>query len=233
MRLSIVVPVFNEAATLRAALAPLASLRTAGHELIVVDGGSSDGTQAIAQSLVDQQLADQVVLAPRGRAAQMNAGAALARNEILLFLHVDTQLPTNADRMVMGAIDAGARWGRFDVTIVGRSRGLVMVAALMNWRSRLTGIATGDQAVFVRRDVFRAVGGFPAIALMEDVALAHTLKKHSRPACLHATVATSGRRWDKNGLWRTIFLMWRLRAAYALGASPDRLHAIYYGRPSA
>ena len=225
MYLSIVVPVLNEATSLRAALAPLAALRAAGHELIVVDGGSADDTVAVATSA-----ADRVVTAPQGRASQMNAGAADARHEALLFLHADTRLPPRADRLIATALGDGFDWGRFDVTIEGTSNGLRMVAAMMNGRSRLTGIATGDQAMFVRREVFEAIGGFPLIALMEDIALSRALKRRSRPACLRARVVTSGRRWDRHGLWRTIFLMWRLRLAYAMGAAPERLAAIYYRR---
>jgi rSAM/selenodomain-associated transferase 2 len=223
--ISIVVPVLNEADTLEAALGPLAALRASGHELIVVDGGSRDTTVAIATCL-----ADRVVTAPQGRAAQMNAGAAVAHYETLLFLHADTRLPQDADRLIAQAVFQGAHWGRFDVTIEGKSIGLAMVSMMMNLRSRWSGIATGDQAIFVRRAVFEAAGGFPQIALMEDIALSSALKMSGPPACLRAKVITSGRRWDRHGLWRTIMLMWRLRFAYWRGASPDRLAAIYYGR---
>jgi len=222
MRLSIVVPVLDEAAGLGARLAALQPLRARGAELIVVDGGSRDGTPALAAPL-----ADRVLSAPRGRASQLNAGADAARGDVLLFLHADTRLPADADALIAQALAGGARWGRFDVRIEGRHPGLPLVAALMNLRSRLSGIATGDQAVFVRRALFRRVGGFAPLPLMEDVALSARLRREARPACLRARVVTSGRRWDSHGFWRTVLLMWRLRAAFALGADPQALAARY------
>ena len=167
-RLSIVMPVLDEAAGIQATLQALAPLRERGHELIVVDGGSSDGTHALAAAW-----ADQVLASPRGRARQMNAGAAAARGEVLLFLHADTRLPAAAQEAITQAITNGHAWGRFDVRIVGRSRWLPMVAAMMNWRSRITGIATGDQAIFVTRSAFDAAGRFPDQALMEEIGRAH------------------------------------------------------------
>jgi rSAM/selenodomain-associated transferase 2 len=150
---------------------------------------------------------------------------------VLLFLHADTALPEAADRMIAGAVGAGREWGRFDVHIVGRHRMLPVIATLMNWRSRHTGIATGDQAIFVTRKAFDAVGGYPDIALMEDIALSRALRRRSPPACLSARVRTSGRRWEQHGVWRTIWLMWRLRAAYWLGADPVELARRYGYRP--
>lgn len=224
--LSVVVPVLNESGQIAERLAALAPLRARGVEVVVVDGGSDDGTADIAR-----HGADQVVKAPRGRAAQMNAGALASRGQHLLFLHADTLLPPEADHLVHHALTAGpgpAVWGRFDVQIDGRLRGLRMVASFMNARSRLTGIATGDQGLFMTRAAFDAVGGFPPIALMEDVAMSRRLLALGRPACLRDKVHTSGRRWEQHGLWRTIVLMWRLRLAYFLGASPDQL-ALRYG----
>jgi rSAM/selenodomain-associated transferase 2 len=221
VKLSIVVPALNEAPGVAAALGALAPLRSRGHEVIVADGGSEDDTRAIAA-----RFADRVLAAPRGRARQMNAGAAAATGEALLFLHADTRLPAEADRLVRAALERHA-WGRFDVRIEGRSRLLGAVACSMNLRSRLTGIATGDQAIFVRRDAFARAGGFPEIALMEDVAFSKRLKRISRPACLRERVATSGRRWDANGALRTILLMWWLRLAYFLGARPEALARRY------
>jgi len=218
-RLSIVVPVLDEAAGISAALRALAPLRARGHEVIVADGGSSDGTPALCAGH-----ADAVIAAPRGRARQMNAGAARARGEVLLFLHADTLLPPDADATVLRA---GAAWGRFDVRISGRSALLPVVAMLMNARSRRTGIATGDQAIFVRRALFDAVGGFPDQPLMEDIELSRRLRAHARPACLRERVVTSGRRWDQRGAWRTIVLMWTLRLRYWLGASPEVLARAY------
>ena len=225
--LSVIVPVLDEAAIITDALTALAPLRARGAEVIVVDSGSTDGTAAFARAL-----ADRVVPAPRGRALQMNAGAAIAEGGVLLFLHADTRLPPNADRIVAHALsDTGHAWGRFDVTIEGSPRSLAIVGAFMNARSRLTGIATGDQAMFMTRDAFDAVDGFPAIALMEDVAMSSRLKRLGRPACLRDKVRISGRRWEKRGVLRTILLMWRLRLSFALGVSPATLARRYGYHP--
>ncbi len=220
--LSIVIPALNEAACIEATLRALQPLRARGVELVLADGGSGDGTAALAAPWVDA-----VIVAPRGRALQMNAGAARARSGRLLFLHADTALPPKADRLVGQALAAGACWGRFDVHIEGRPRLLRLVAALMNLRSRISGIATGDQALFVTRAAFERVGGFPAQPLMEDVELSRRLKALGRPACLRARVRTSGRRWEQRGVWRTIWLMWRLRWRYWRGESAARLAEAY------
>ena len=227
MRLSIVVPTLNEAAGVVAALEALQPLRAAGHEVVVVDGGSNDGTPDLAAPL-----ADRLANAPRGRANQMNAGARLAGGDVLLFLHADTRLPARADHLVLdGLAGSGRAWGRFDVRIEGRHPLLRLVAGLMNGRSRWTGIATGDQAIFVRRDAFAAVGGVPSLALMEDVALSAALKRVSPPLCLNERVTTSGRRWESRGVIRTVLLMWWLRLRYFLGTSPERLAEIYRHHP--
>ena len=220
--LSIVMPVFNEADGIEDALSALAPLRQRGAKVIVVDGGSRDGTMKLAKPL-----ADTVISAPRGRGAQMNAGAAVARGDVLLFLHGDTRLPTKADMLILDALTlSGAAWGRFDIRIEGHLL-LTVVALAMNLRSRLSGIATGDQAMFVTRAAFQSAGGFPDIALMEDVVLSHALKKLSSPLCLRARVVTSGRRWQRHGLLCTILLMWRLRLAFFLGARPAALARRY------
>jgi rSAM/selenodomain-associated transferase 2 len=219
--ISIIVPVLDEAGGIEACLAPLQALRARGAEVIVVDGGSRDATRALAAPL-----ADCVLESVRGRAHQMNEGAARARGDVLLFLHADTLLPEGADNAIARAMEY-APWGRFDVAITGADPLLAIVAAAMNLRSRLSGIATGDQAIFVRRDEFRAAGGFPEIPLMEDVALSKRLKRIARPACLRERAVTSGRRWERRGTLRTILLMWRLRTAYALGADPRRLARRY------
>jgi rSAM/selenodomain-associated transferase 2 len=222
MKLSIVMPVFNEAVEIEAALAALQPYRQRGIEIIVADGGSSDGTPDLADAL-----ADRVLSAPRGRGVQMNAGAAVATGDVLLFLHADTQLPDGADRLVLDSLAGSARvWGRFDVRIEGGGM-LGLVAFAMNWRSRLTGIATGDQAMFIARKAFEAAGGFPAIALMEDVALSARLKRISKPCALRALVTTSGRRWRKHGTLRTVMLMWILRLRFFLGANPAQLAKVY------
>lgn len=222
-RLSIVIPALDEAAQIGAVLQRLQGMRARGAEVIVVDGGSSDATAAVAQPL-----ADSVIGAPRGRARQMNAGAAAARGEILLFLHADTLLPADADLQVLAGLESGAHvWGRFDVRIGGHARMLRVVAAMMNLRSRLTGIASGDQALFVTRAAFDAAGGFPDQELMEDIELSRRLLRLSRPRCLAGPARTSGRRWETRGVWRTVFLMWRLRWRYARGESPARLAERY------
>jgi len=213
-----VVPVLNEAAGIRAALEALAPLRALGHEVIVADGGSQDATADLARPLCDR-----LIVAPRGRALQMNAGAGEASGEILVFLHADTALPPDAPGAIAQAVKNHV-WGRFDVEIEGSHPLLKIIAGAMNLRSRLTGIATGDQAIFVRRDAF---DGFPVIPLMEDVAFSKAMKRRGAPACLRSRVRTSGRRWESRGVLRTVFLMWRLRLAYALGADPARLAEKY------
>lgn len=221
--LSIIVPCLNESQGIADALTALAPLRKRGAEVIVVDGGSRDGTAERAQPH-----ADAVISAPRGRASQMNAGAARARGEILLFLHADTLLPDAADALVVDGLKRTRRgWGRFDVAIDGRHPLLKVVAFLMNWRSRLTGITTGDHAIFVTRSLFTAAGGYPEIALMEDIELSTRLKGYGPPLCLKHRLTTSGRRWEKRGVMRTILLMWRLRLAYWLGADPAKLAMRY------
>jgi rSAM/selenodomain-associated transferase 2 len=225
MRLSLIVPTLDEGDGIEDHLVALASLRACGVEVVVVDGGSSDDTVRKAQNL-----ADRVLDAPRGRARQMNAGAAFAQGGVLLFLHADTRLPPDGDHHILSALAGGALWGRFDVRIKGRHRMLGVIAWFMNRRSRLTGIATGDQAIFVRRDVFERVGGYPDIPLMEDIALSRTLRRLGAPACLAARVTTSGRRWEERGVWRTVLTMWRLRLAFFFGADPHVL-ALAYGDP--
>ena len=221
--LAVIMPVLDEAAGISTALQALAPLRRRGVRVIVCDGGSSDGTAARAAPW-----ADRVIVAPAGRARQMNAGAAVADADVLLFLHADTTLPADADQLVLAALaEPGCHWGRFDVRIDGRSLLLPWVAALMNLRSRWTGIATGDQAIFVRRASFQALGGFPDQPLMEDVEISRRLCRRHAPRCLRQRVTTSGRRWDQRGPWRTVFLMWRLRWLYWRGTSPEQLARLY------
>ena len=224
LRISVVMPVLNEEAYLVGSLGALQPLRERGCELIVADGGSRDRSVALAEPL-----ADRVVVAPKGRAAQMNAGARQAGGDVLWFLHADTRPPPDAPELIRAALARPDRgWGRFDVRLSGSRPALRVVERAMNLRSRLTGIATGDQGIFVRRELFERIGGYPPIALMEDIALSRALKRHGRPICLQQRVLTSSRRWERNGIWRTILLMWRLRLAYFFGADPDRLARIYY-----
>jgi len=222
MRLSIIVPCLDEAAGIAAALNALAGLRQRGHEVIVVDAGD-DATAELALPL-----ADRVLRAPRGRAVQMNRGAAVAGGDVLLFLHADTRLPPSAEQLIAdGLAGTGPAWGRFDVRLSGRHPLLRVVETAMNWRSRLTGIATGDQAIFVTRDRFRAVGGYPEIPLMEDIALSKALRHQGPPLCLRARVTTSSRRWEQHGIVRTVVLMWSLRLRYFCGADPAELARRY------
>jgi rSAM/selenodomain-associated transferase 2 len=219
--LSVIVPALEEAEALPATLARARA--GAIHELIVVDGGSRDATRALATPF-----ADRVLTTERGRARQMNSGAAAATGDVLLFLHADTALPAGFERAIAAALaDARVVGGRFDVRLEGASPGLRVVAAAINLRSRLTRIATGDQAIFARRAVFDALGGYPEIPLLEDVSFTRALKRAGRIACLRETVVTSARRWESRGVVRTVVLMWTLRLGYALGASPARLLRFY------
>ena len=221
--LSIIIPCLNEAEGIADALTALASLRVRGCEIIVVDGGSADDTVARATPL-----ADWVITATRGRALQMNAGAAVARGDILLFLHADCRLPQQADQLIADGLNRARKsWGRFDVAVTGDSAVLRMVAALMNLRSRVTAVATGDQGLFVTRSLFEAVGRFPQIPLMEDVALTKALRRYGPPLNLRHRMTVSGRRWEQQGVLRTIVLMWWLRLRYWLGADPARLARAY------
>ncbi|MBD9358310.1 TIGR04283 family arsenosugar biosynthesis glycosyltransferase [Methylomonas albis] len=223
-QISIIIPVINEAEQLAEKLQALQVLREHA-ELLLVDGGSNDASPTVAEPLVDQ-----VLYSARGRARQMNLGAQQAQAEVLLFLHADTQLPDRAVELILSAVEQGAAWGRFDVQFDSPLAMFKLIACLMNVRSRLTGISTGDQAIFITRSAFQAVGGFPHIALMEDIAISASLKKLAEPHCLKAKAVTSARRWQQHGILTTILLMWRLRLRYFFGANPDDLAARYYRR---
>lgn len=221
-RLSIVIPALDEAASIGGVVA---GARAQADEVIVVDGGSADGTADRAAAA-----GAEVIGAPRGRASQMNAGADRASGDVLLFLHADVRLPPGAGDAVRAAVAAGARWGRFDVRLDSPRPALALVGAMMNLRSRLTSIATGDQAIFVDRALWQALDGFAPIPLMEDVEFCTRARRVARCACLRARVTVSARRWERRGVARTVVEMWAWRAAYALGVSPQRLHRLYYGR---
>lgn len=217
--LSVVIPVFNECEQIGDCLADLSHLRDGSVDVIVVDGGSTDDTVDLAEAQ-----ADRVINGPKGRALQMNAGAAQSGAEYLLFLHADTRLPEGFTPRWLG----GARWGFFPVRLTGKHGLLRVIEQAMSWRSRLSGIATGDQAIFVQRDLFEQLGGFPAISLMEDVALSRQLKCISKPTVLGVPVVTSSRRWEQQGILRTVLHMWYLRMAYFVGVSPQSLLRRYY-----
>jgi rSAM/selenodomain-associated transferase 2 len=225
--LSIIIPVLNEASNLRRLL-PSLPQTCPGAEVIVVDGGSSDETLDVLQRFLVARL----VASPRGRARQMNAGAREARGEILLFLHADSLLPDGAGEMIQAALaDPQIVGGRFDVRLDSPRPIFRVIAFLMNLRSRLTRIATGDQALFVRRTIFGTMGGYLEIPLMEDVEFTKRLKRHGKIACLRLSVTASARKWEREGVLRTAILMWTLRLLYFLGASPAQLHRFYYGHP--
>ncbi|MGB4073241.1 TIGR04283 family arsenosugar biosynthesis glycosyltransferase [Pseudomonas sp.] len=221
-RLSVIIPARNEAQALPWLLADLAALRADGAELILVDGGSSDATCALAASRVDQLLSGSA-----GRAVQMNQGAAAASGEYLWFVHADTRVSAESLRSLLDVLNERPVWGRFDVRLAGAGLALRVIGAMINLRSRLTGIASGDQGIFVRRECFEALGGYAAIPLMEDLQLCRRLKRQVRPRCLRPPLSTSSRRWEQQGVIRTVLLMWRLRLAYYWGVSPERLASQY------
>ena len=222
-KLSVIIPALNEAGCIRELCTALQPLRSRGHEVILVDGGSDDQTLALGKPLVDIMLSS-----ARGRALQMRAGAAAANGTILWFLHADAGVPDNPDQLILEALENSRNdWGRFDVSLSARHIVLRSVAHLMNLRSCISAIATGDQGIFVRRSLYEQVGGIPSLPLMEDIALSRALKKHGRPACIRPRLVTSARRWQQHGITRTILTMWGLRLAYFIGISPHYL-AKYY-----
>jgi rSAM/selenodomain-associated transferase 2 len=223
--LSIIVPVLDEAENLERLL-PHLSARCPDAEVIVVDGGSADRTALVARAWPRARY----LASERGRARQMNAGARAARGDMLLFLHADTLLPVGAaDAIASVLAEPEVVGGRFDVSFASPHPAFRLIATFMNWRSRLTGIATGDQAIFVHRDVFEALGGYPDIPLMEDVEFSARLRRQGRIRCLRLRVTTSARKWERDGIVRTVVLMWALRLLYFLRADPARLHRWYYG----
>lgn len=219
--ISIIIPVLDEAYAVQCLLTQLQPLRSMELEIIVVDGGSEDDSCQQAEALCDQ-----LIKVGRGRALQMNSGAAAASGEILWFLHADSNLPHDIQHVLQQF--PSRQWGWFDVRLSGADGAFRLIERMMNLRARLTRVATGDQGVFIRRSLFDRVGGFPAIPLMEDVAISKQLRRLARPAPFRSALNTSSRRWEQQGVLRTVFLMWRLRLAYFLGVDPQRLAQRYY-----
>lgn len=223
---SIIIPVLNEAAQIAMRLQDLRVQLGSGWQIIVVDGGSTDDTVQQARAGCDQ-----LVQSARGRSTQMNAGAAVAAGELLMFLHADTRLPVDFDVQMQMFLQSGRQWGRFDVQLDGDHPLFRVIAFMMNLRSRLTGIATGDQVFFMRREFFQQLDGFAPIPLMEDVEFSRRACRISRPWCSRAQVTTSARKWQQNGILRTVVLMWWIRLAYFVGVPPSVLHRWYYSSP--
>lgn len=213
---------FNEEVRLAGLKGSLQSIRQQGHEVIIVDGGSVDNTLVIAHDI-----ADRVLVSSPGRALQMNSGASAASGGVFLFLHADTLLPEDSVQIIAALCQQKSCWGRFDVRLSSSKFVFRLIEGLMNLRSCLTAIATGDQAIFIEKKLFERVGGFPEIALMEDIAISRRLKKISRPVCVKQKVITSSRRWENNGVVATVLLMWKLRLYYFFGASPEKLKQLY------
>ncbi len=226
-KISIIIPVLNEAQNIQGVLQKLQPLRENGHEVVLVDGGSKDNTCELARSYVDQ-----IMTTDKGRAKQQISGAKMATGQVFLFLHADSFLPDKADQVILTALHTGQSkssfWGRFNVRLSGNHWLFRIIERSMNWRSCLTGIATGDQAIFVSRTLYDDVGGIPAIDLMEDIEFSKRLRKLSQVICLKSTVITSSRRWEKNGILKTILSMWYMRLQYFLGVKPEVLANKYY-----
>jgi rSAM/selenodomain-associated transferase 2 len=222
VKLSIIIPVLNEEMNLSRMSRHLQSVCQQEHEIIIVDGGSVDNTLSIAHELTDS-----VIVSQPGRALQMNSGASIASGDVLLFLHADTFLPDNTAQIIGDLAHRKNYWGRFDVRLSSNRFVFRLIEALMNLRSCLTSIATGDQAIFIERELFHGVGGFPEIALMEDIEISRRLKKISKPVCIRQKVITSSRRWESGGIVATVLLMWKLRLYYFFGASPEKLKQLY------
>lgn len=222
-KISIIIPVLNEAETIQPFLQKLQPLREQGHEVVLVDGQSGDDTSVLARPLVDRMFSS-----PRGRARQQILGAKMATGQVFLFLHADTELPEQTDQIILLALARGFFWGRFNVRLSGSHWLFRVIEKMMNWRSCLTGIATGDQSIFVSKMLYNDVGGMPSIELMEDIEFSKRLLKLCKPACLKSTVTTSSKRWEKNGILTTIFFMWNLRLQYFFGVKPELLVKKYY-----
>ena len=226
LSLSIIVPVLNEETTLCHALDAIKPVLSSINdvELIVVDGGSHDDTLTVAMNYTSHCLSS-----TKGRASQMNLGAKHASNDILVFLHADTILPNDFQLLISNALSIkNKQWGRFNVKLSGPHIMLRIIETLMNFRSCITSIATGDQVIFVRKSTFEMVSGYSSIPLMEDIELSKKLKNHSRAICIKNPVTTSSRRWEINGFFKTIMLMWKLRFLYFMGVPAKKLISSYY-----
>ncbi len=219
--ISVIIPTLNESYSIAKTLMPLQKWRVRGHQVILVDAGSDDDTVELAKNLVDKS-----IQSDKGRSVQMNLGAEQADGDILLFLHADTLIDTSADQLIVEAL-SHTRWGRFKVRFSSNKLIFKIIAFMMNLRSCVTSVATGDQAIFVHKSLFMKIGGFPDQVLMEDIQLSKNLKTHSKMCCLNNEVVTSSRRWEQYGISRTIVLMWLLRLAYFIGVSPEKLKSRY------
>lgn len=230
MKFSIIIPMLNEAPQIERLLKSLQNYRAQGHEIIVVDGGSCDESIAKAKGWVDGLLEVEDPVRDRGRAVQMNRGAEMATGDVLLFLHCDTFLPSQALLSLekLFVTRQAAAWGRFDIELSGRRKIFRVIESAINCRSRWSGIATGDQAIFVRANTFAAIGGYQRVPLMEDVDLCKRLKRVvGSPINSRLKVSTSSRRWETHGVYKTILLMWCLRFAFFVGVNPSRIAAFY------
>lgn len=226
MKLSIIIPVLNENNYLLATLKSLADLKKNKHEIIIVDGGSQDNIFEISKSYTDA-----IFISEKGRAHQMNTGAKQASGDVLWFLHADSLIPNHADEFIINALQTTRSvWGRFNIQLSGIHWVFRIIEKLINSRSLLTGIATGDQGIFVLRTEFEKINGYANISLMEDIHLSKRLKKISRPACLKENIITSSRRWESNGIIKTVILMWCLRFAYFIGTPTNKLAKLYNGQ---
>jgi len=223
-KISIIIPVYNEAETIVGFLEKLQVFRQYGHEIVLVDGKSQDNSCSLAKPRVDRMVSS----GARGRAKQMDLGTRMATGQVFLFLHADTQLPDLADEIILSSLASGFYWGRFDIQLSGANFLFRIIEKMMNWRSCLTSIATGDQAIYMTKMLYKDIGGFPQIELMEDVELCTRLRKWTKPHCLKHRVISSSRRWEKNGILRTILFMWSMRIQYFFGVSPYKLQKKYY-----
>ncbi len=223
MIISVIIPTFNESKNITATLKQLQALRKNGHKVLLADGGSTDNTIALAAPFVDE-----IIISEKGRATQMNSAAVKTQSDVLWFLHADTLVPENSDTIICRHLENTRKvWGRFNIQLSGQNFLFRVIENMINLRSKLTGIATGDQGIFIQQDIFKKLNGFSEIPLMEDIEITKRLKKISSPVCITHKLTTSSRRWGKHGILKTVFLMWQLRLAYYIGASANKLARKY------